>query len=166
MTPPTCILLLHFLIFVIVFLAVTGPSFAIKCGADVHNIPPLSYYHNDSDHLGAADINFDPEYQWVVSNVGSFLPNNNTIDSSVNTDHSISGGTENQALYQTARVSASSLRYYIVGLPDGDGYKVEFDFAEIVIEDQNSWKGLGRRYFNIFIQASVKSSYLKRLFRT
>ncbi|XP_078157869.1 uncharacterized protein LOC144553535 isoform X3 [Carex rostrata] len=136
-------------------LNIIGSPFAIKCGANVQNIPHLSYYyHNDSDHLGAADINFDPEYQWVVSNVGSFLPNNNTIDSSVNTDHSISGGTENQALYQTARVSASSLRYYIVGLPDGDGYKVEFDFAEIVIEDQNSWRGLGRRYFNIFIQGN------------
>ncbi|KAJ4754389.1 Leucine-rich repeat transmembrane protein kinase [Rhynchospora pubera] len=125
--------------------------FAIKCGGDVHDIPHLFYYHNDTKHLGVADLNFDPQNQWVVSIVSPFLPNNYIIDFIVNTDHSISGA-ETQALYQTARISASSLRYYIVGFPDGDGYKIEIDFAEIVIEEQSSWRGLGRRYFNIYIQ--------------
>ncbi|KAJ3699011.1 hypothetical protein LUZ61_002716 [Rhynchospora tenuis] len=128
--------------------------FAIKCGGDVHGIPHLLYYHNDTKHLGVADVNSDPQNQWVVSIVGPFLPNNNIIDFIVNTDHSISG-TEAQALYQTARISASSLRYYIVGFPDGDGYKIEIDFAEIVIEEQSSWRGLGRRYFNIYIQGKL-----------
>lgn len=151
-------------------MAVTSPPFAIKCGGDVHDTPHLYYYHNDSDHLGASDFNIDPQHQWVVSNVGSFLPNSNTTDSTVSTNHNISKRTENQTLYQElyekARISASSLRYYIVGLPDEDDYKVEIDFAEIVIEEKNSWRGLGRRYFNIFIQASVlASSYLQKKLR-
>ena len=54
-------------------------------------------------------------------------------------------------MFQTARLSASSLRYYGLGLENGN-YNITLQFAETAIEDTNTWKSHGRRVFDIYIQ--------------
>ena len=91
-----------------------------------------------------------PDYQWAVSNTGSFISNPNGPQYIAKTDSQIRGTLESE-LYKTARVSPSSLRYYGLGLKNGK-YRVELHFAEIAMEDSVSWKGLGRRLFDVYIQ--------------
>jgi hypothetical protein len=48
-------------------------------------------------------------------------------------------------------MSPSSLRYFGVGLVNGD-YVVTLQFAEIVFVDTQTWDSLGKRVFDIYIQ--------------
>lgn len=88
--------------------------------------------------------------QWAVSSAGSFISNPNGNIYIAKTDSQITGTLESE-LYQTARVSPSSLRYYGLGLKNGK-YIVKLHFAEIAMDDSLSWKGLGRRLFDVYIQ--------------
>jgi hypothetical protein len=58
---------------------------------------------------------------------------------------------EQRVLFQTARLSASSLRYYGLGLENGF-YNITLQFAETTILDSTTWKSLARRVFDIYIQ--------------
>ncbi|KAL4554460.1 hypothetical protein LXL04_039290 [Taraxacum kok-saghyz] len=59
--------------------------------------------------------------------------------------------TLDSELFQTARISAGSLRYYGLGLENGN-YTVNLRFAELVFEDGPIWRSLGRRVFDIYVQ--------------
>lgn len=89
--------------------------------------------------------------QWVVSNTGFFISNPSGPQYIAKTDSQITETLDSE-LYKTARISPSSLRYYGLGLKNGK-YIVELHFAEITMDDDTqSWKGLGRRLFDIYIQ--------------
>ncbi|KAG5545334.1 hypothetical protein RHGRI_017709 [Rhododendron griersonianum] len=49
-------------------------------------------------------------------------------------------------------MSPGSLRYYGLGLQNGN-YTVTLQFTEIQIADSTSWRSLGRRVFDVYIQA-------------
>ncbi|WCJ37042.1 Leucine-rich repeat transmembrane protein kinase [Euphorbia peplus] len=129
-------------------------QFAIKCGG-----PPISSsngiaYESDNETLGSAAYYVTDESRWGVSNVGYFTGSSNpqyTFFSS-----SQATNTLQPELFQTARLSASSLRYYGLGLENGN-YTVNLQFAEIVILDGNTWKSLGRRVFDIYVQGNLVS---------
>ncbi|XP_073010504.1 uncharacterized protein [Typha latifolia] len=125
-------------------------SFAVKCGGNEQMSSGI-YFYDDSNNLRAAEFHVNREHQWVVSNVGSYLLD--PVNSIVTTSAEINGTFETE-LYKSARRSPSSLRYYAVGLPNGT-YKVDLYFAEIVIDDSKSWKSLGRRFFDIYIQGDI-----------
>ncbi|GMN46951.1 hypothetical protein TIFTF001_016134 [Ficus carica] len=55
--------------------------------------------------------------------------------------------------WATARLSASSLRYYGLGLENGN-YIVILQFAEIAFANSLTWTNHGRRVFDIFIQSN------------
>eukprot|EP01018_Ginkgo_biloba_P010320 Gb_18715 [translate_table: standard] len=55
------------------------------------------------------------------------------------------------AVYQTARVSPISLRYYGLGLENGQ-YRVELHFDEIQIPATSTWRSLGLRIFDAYLQ--------------
>ena len=57
-------------------------------------------------------------------------------------------------LFQTARLSASSLRYYGLGLENGN-YTVSLRFVEIAFVNSNTWQSLGRHVFDIYIQVCI-----------
>ncbi len=61
--------------------------------------------------------------------------------------------TLDSELFQTARMSPSSLRYYGIGLKNGI-YDVKLQFAEIFFPDNQSWQSVGRRIFDIYIQVT------------
>lgn len=130
----------------------------MKCGGKKIFASGTEFY-DDSDVLGAADFRLNTTHQWVVSNVGSHPSNPNSSHYIVTTNAEILGTSEPE-LYKTARVSPSSLRYYAVGLVNGK-YTVNLHFAEIVISDNSSsWKGLGKRLFDIYIQVPLSSPSL------
>ncbi|KAL9251680.1 putative LRR receptor-like serine/threonine-protein kinase [Drosera capensis] len=56
---------------------------------------------------------------------------------------------------QTARVSASSLRYYGLCLRKGS-YTVKLHFAEIMFSNDTTFASLGNRVFDIYIQGTLK----------
>ncbi|KAG2582296.1 hypothetical protein PVAP13_6KG099335 [Panicum virgatum] len=58
-------------------------------------------------------------------------------------------------LFQTARMSPSSLRYYGIGLENGN-YTVELQFAEFAYPESPTWQSIGRRVFDIYVQGDLK----------
>ena len=90
-----------------------------------------------------------PERSWGVSNVGQ-RDNAEYTDS---TQRQFTNTLDSE-LFQTARLSAGSLRYYGLGLENGN-YTVNLQFAELLIEDGPTWRSTGRRVFDIYLQVGV-----------
>ncbi|KAF3451125.1 hypothetical protein FNV43_RR07215 [Rhamnella rubrinervis] len=120
-------------------------NFSIKCGGpEMRGIDGITYEADDSS-LGPAKFNVSNTEKWAVSNVGFFA------------DSYAPKYTENPPpeLFQTARMSPGSLRYYGLGLENGN-YIITLRFSETAFEDRSSqtWKSLGRRMFDIYIQGN------------
>ncbi|KAH7862030.1 hypothetical protein Vadar_033888 [Vaccinium darrowii] len=118
---------------------------------------PIYYIQNQSDWrddeaLGPASYYVTSTKRWAVSNVGRFGENNNARYTS-NSSSQIADTLESE-LFQTARISAGSLRYYGLGLENGN-YNVSLHFAEISILNPPNWTSLGRRVFDIYIQGNL-----------
>ncbi|CAI0415126.1 unnamed protein product [Linum tenue] len=125
-------------------------SFAIKCGGSSQTSASGIEYDDESEILGAASLYTSSNNEWAVSNAGNFISNPNGPVYTARTESQIIGTLDSE-LYKTARVSASSLRYYGLGMENGK-YTVELHFAEIEMGDPYSWRGLGRRMFDVYIQ--------------
>ncbi|KAI6691701.1 hypothetical protein NL676_028529 [Syzygium grande] len=126
-------------------------NFAVKCGGPQITSSSNIVYEQDNNGLGPATYYVTDTERWAVSNVGYFTGNNNpAYNASMLSQFN---NTLDSELFQTARVSASSLRYYGLGLENGN-YNVTLQFAEIQILN-TEWKSLGRRVFNIYIQGNL-----------
>lgn len=90
--------------------------------------------------------------RWAVSNAGRFSDNSN--ESFIASTSSQIINTTDTEMFQTARISPGSLRYYGLGLENGN-YTVNLQFAEIQIENTPSHRSLGRRIFDVYLQVSV-----------
>ncbi|CAD6220476.1 unnamed protein product [Miscanthus lutarioriparius] len=130
-------------------------SFVVDCGSN-RSMTGSDNTVYDVDHadLGAASYYVTSETRWGVSNVGKFnqAPNDSDIIYSSNQQFQNAAVSE---LYQTARMSASSLRYYGIGLENGN-YTVVLQFAEAGYPDTQTWQSLGRRVFDIYVQGSLR----------
>ncbi|KAK2387561.1 Leucine-rich repeat transmembrane protein kinase [Trifolium repens] len=124
-------------------------DFAIKCGGPQITSTDGIVYQADNETLGPATYFVTDTSRWAVSNVGLFTGNNNPLYKSFVSNQFTN--TLNSELFQTARLSASSLRYYGLGLENGF-YNITLQFAETAILDSTTWKSLGRRVFDIYIQ--------------
>ncbi|CAJ2656994.1 unnamed protein product [Trifolium pratense] len=125
-------------------------EFAIKCGGPQIRTTDV-IYQTDNETLGPATYFVTDTNRWAVSNVGIFTGTSNPLFKSFVSNQFT--GTVNPELFQTARLSASSLRYYGLGLENGF-YNVTLQFAETAILDSATWKSLGRRVFDIYIQGT------------
>ncbi|KAL6329824.1 hypothetical protein AAG906_037536 [Vitis piasezkii] len=119
-------------------------NFAIKCGGPQITSSDQIVFERDNENLGPATYYVTDTNRWAVSNVGLFSGSNNpqytnTLDSE---------------LFQTARISAGSLRYYGLGLENGN-YNLTLQFSETAIVSSNFWESLGRRVFDIYIQGDL-----------
>ncbi|KAJ8751826.1 hypothetical protein K2173_026020 [Erythroxylum novogranatense] len=133
---------------------IPSSSFSIKCGGTGQVSPTGIDYDDDSETMGTASLYTSPGGLWAVSNAGIFISNPNGPNSIAKTDTQITNTLESE-LYKTARISPSSLRYYGLDLKNGR-YNVEIHFAEIGMDDtKSSWKGLGRRLFDVYIQGKL-----------
>jgi hypothetical protein len=132
-------------------------SFAVDCGSNRFISGSDNFrYQTDDASLGAASYSVTGEPTWGVSNVGKFMdaPNGSYIIYSSRQFQN----TLDSELFQTARMSPSSLRYYGIGLENGN-YTVTLQFAEFGIEDTQSYKSLGRRVFDIYLQVGSCLAY-------
>ncbi|KAK7313192.1 hypothetical protein VNO77_37687 [Canavalia gladiata] len=127
-------------------------NFSINCGGPQITSSNGILYEKDNETLGPATYFVTDTQRWAVSNVGYFSGSIiSQYTSFVSTEFS---GTLDPNLFQTARLSASSLRYYGLGLENGN-YNVRLQFAESKILDSASWKSVGRRVFDIYIQGNL-----------
>ncbi|CAM0902812.1 unnamed protein product [Alopecurus aequalis] len=129
-------------------------SFAVDCGSTGSvSGSDNSVYEPDSASLGAASFYVTGAPTWGVSNVGRFMDATNgsyTISSS----HQFLNTLDTE-LFRSARMSPSSLRYFGIGLENGN-YTVTLQFAEFDFTDGPSWKSTGRRVFDIYVQGVRK----------
>ncbi|KAK8610200.1 hypothetical protein V6N13_081365 [Hibiscus sabdariffa] len=128
----------------------SSTSFSIKCGGTAQKSASGIEFDDDSETLGAATLYTSTDNRWAVSSAGNFISNPNGNRYIATTDSQITGTLDSE-LYKTSRISPSSLRYYGLGLKNGK-YSVELHFAEIEMDDSSSWRGLGRRLFDVYIQ--------------
>ncbi|EXB40149.1 putative LRR receptor-like serine/threonine-protein kinase [Morus notabilis] len=129
---------------------ISTSSFSVKSGGTEMTSASGIKYDDDSEKLGSASIYTNSKSKWAVSNTGNFLFNPNGPQFIAKTDSQITKTLDSE-LYKTARVSPSSLRYFGYDMMNGK-YAVELHFAEIAMDDTGSWKALGRRLFDVYIQ--------------
>ncbi|KAJ0013316.1 hypothetical protein Pint_21483 [Pistacia integerrima] len=125
-------------------------SFAIKCGGPQITSNNI-LYEMDDEILGPATYYVTKTNRWGISNVGYFTGTDNprfTISSQFQFTNTL-----DSELFQTARIAASSLRYYGLGLENGN-YTVTLKFAEIADLDTTGRRSFGRRVFDIYIQGN------------
>ncbi|KAH7654563.1 Non-specific serine/threonine protein kinase protein [Dioscorea alata] len=127
-------------------------SFAIKCGGNrsMQASDGLEYEADNAD-LTTASYFVTEGNKWAVSNVGRFVGASD-FSYIINTLSQFQN-TLDPELFQTARLSPSSLRYYGIGLENGN-YSVKLQFAEFLYQDSSTWQSLGRRVFDIYIQGN------------
>ncbi|KAK2972016.1 hypothetical protein RJ640_005036 [Escallonia rubra] len=129
----------------------TDSTFAIKCGGPEITSSNQIVYERENETLGPATYQVNTAQRWAVSNVG--LPSGSNNPEYKVFSSSQFTNTLDSELFQTARTSAGSLRYYGLGLDNGN-YTVLLQFAEMPTQNSNSWKSLGRRVFDIYIQGN------------
>lgn len=125
-------------------------SFAVNCGGPEQVASDGSEFDDDSEMVGAASLYTSSNNKWAMSSSGIFISNRNGPRYIAQTDSQITNTLDSE-LYQTARIAPTSLRYYGLGLENGV-YRVELHFAEVEMDGSASWKGLGRRLFDVYIQ--------------
>ncbi|XP_057485813.1 probable LRR receptor-like serine/threonine-protein kinase At1g56140 isoform X2 [Actinidia eriantha] len=130
--------------------------FAVKCGGPQITSSAGILYEWDNETLGPANYYVTSSNRWAVSNVGRLGENIQSQDAQYKgfSSHQFTNTLDSE-LFQTARLSAGSLRYYGLGLENGN-YTVSLQFAEIAIENPPTWKSLGKRVFDIYVQGNLE----------
>uniref|UniRef100_A0A0D9ZWD4 non-specific serine/threonine protein kinase n=1 Tax=Oryza glumipatula TaxID=40148 RepID=A0A0D9ZWD4_9ORYZ len=129
-------------------------SFAVDCGSKTAlRGSDNTIYEADPTNLGDASYYVNDQTRWGVSSVGNYFQatdGNNIISSPQHFQNVV-----DLELFETARMSPSSLRYYGLGLENGN-YTVVLQFAEFPFPDSQTWLSLGRRVFDIYVQGALK----------
>ena len=137
-------------------------SFAITCGGyEPITSSDGTVYEIDSKSFKSASYYVTDQKKWAVSSVGIFV-DNRSADFILRSTSQFSN-TREPELYQTARMSPSSLRYYGLGLENGN-YTIKLHFAETKFLDPPNWTSVGRRVFDIYIQVSVLKSFVFQIY--
>ncbi|XP_020554511.1 probable LRR receptor-like serine/threonine-protein kinase At1g56140 [Sesamum indicum] len=128
-------------------------NFAINCGGLQIRSSDQTIYEMDNETLGPATYYMPRTGRWAVSNAG--LPAESSSPQYQSSSSSQFTNTLDSELFQTARISAGSLRYYGLGLENGN-YTVSLQFAETMILGTRTWRSVGRRVFDIYVQGNLQ----------
>ncbi|XP_023632943.1 probable LRR receptor-like serine/threonine-protein kinase At1g29720, partial [Capsella rubella] len=128
----------------------------INCGGDNIVITNSSQhskitYQADNYKLSAATNQHFKN--WGISNTGVFTDDNEG-DSEDQYILSTSLSGDSPDIYKTARRSSLSLVYYAFCLENG-AYDVKLHFMEIQFYDEELYKRLGRRIFDVYVQGEL-----------
>ncbi|XXG68679.1 hypothetical protein AAC387_Pa06g1710 [Persea americana] len=112
-------------------------SFAINCGGQsITSSSTGIAYDEDEVDLHEASYDVTDTVRWAVDNVGKFVDNNNPTYIS-NCQFQFTNTSESK-LFQSARLSPSSLRHYGLGLENGN-YTISLQFAETTFDYTQTW---------------------------
>ncbi|KAB2601362.1 LRR receptor-like serine/threonine-protein kinase [Pyrus ussuriensis x Pyrus communis] len=126
-------------------------SLHINCGGNQTTIGNIKYEEDEAS--GGAAKFFQNSANWGFSSTGDFADVWSSDSDYIANNISILR-MNNSELYKTARLSPLSLTYYARCLANGN-YTVKLHFAEIVLRDNRSYYGVGRRVFNVYIQEQL-----------
>jgi hypothetical protein len=124
----------------------------INCGGRATTIGGIKY-EEDIDPGGSAKFFRMTNDTWGFSSTGFFWDVSSTSKDYVAENVSRLGMSDS-LLYMNARLSPLSLTYYARCLANGN-YTVKLHFAEIILRDNISFYGVGRRMFDVYIQVQV-----------
>ncbi|XP_058071782.1 probable LRR receptor-like serine/threonine-protein kinase At1g56140 isoform X6 [Magnolia sinica] len=141
--------------------SLTDSAFAINCGGPEITSEDGMVYDGDVDALGPATYYLDNVRRVAVSNV--MVHRNNENDLKIPNYQSQITNTSDPELFRTTRISQGSLRYYKLGLVNGE-YKVTLQFAEIQMIDSNTQSGFGRRVLDISADSNTQKALGRRVF--
>ena len=105
-------------------------------------------YDADLTDGGPASFFFS-QGEWGYISTGLYLESNNIGPFLAKNDFNLGV----KGVYETARLAPQSLKYYALCLAKGK-YKVKLHFAEIMYSNDQTYRSLGRRIFDISIQVS------------
>ncbi|XP_050368369.1 probable leucine-rich repeat receptor-like serine/threonine-protein kinase At3g14840 [Argentina anserina] len=126
-------------------------SLHINCGGREITIRGVKY--EDDRDLGGGAKFVPVRPNWGTSSTGVFWDTNITSEDYIANNVSALG-MENSQLYTNARLTPLSLTYYANCLGDGN-YTVKLHFAEIIIRGNRSYRSVGRRIFDVYIQEKL-----------
>ncbi|KAJ0648866.1 putative protein kinase RLK-Pelle-DLSV family [Helianthus annuus] len=106
-------------------------------------------YEGDADVDGGAARLYKAARDWGLSSSGDFMDDD--IFQNARYIESFQGNTSLPTLYTTARLSPLTLTYFSYCLENGE-YSVKLHFAEIQFTNDSTYRSLGRRIFDIYIQ--------------
>ncbi|XP_058070885.1 probable LRR receptor-like serine/threonine-protein kinase At1g56140 [Magnolia sinica] len=141
--------------------SLTDSAFAINCGGPEITSEDGMVYDGDVDALGPATYYLDNVRRVAVSNV--MVHRNNENDLKTTNYQSQITNTSDPELFWTTRISQGSLRYYKLGLVNGQ-YKVTLQFADIQMIDSNTQSGFGRRVLDISADSNTQRALGRRVF--
>ncbi|XP_074269797.1 putative LRR receptor-like serine/threonine-protein kinase At1g07650 isoform X2 [Silene latifolia] len=124
-------------------------SLHINCGGKETTVGKTSY--EEDDEPGGSAKFVPKKAEWGFSSSGWFWLDKTLSNYLIDTTSLPK--TSDSKLYMDARLSATSLTYYSSCLGKGN-YSVKLHFSEIVFVN-NSFYGLGRRRFDIYIQEKL-----------
>ncbi|XP_027929650.1 probable leucine-rich repeat receptor-like serine/threonine-protein kinase At3g14840 isoform X2 [Vigna unguiculata] len=128
--------------------------FHINCGGNEEITIGDTTYDRDL-YVQSEEVAYSSMSNWAISNTGFLLDANNEKEArssyQVQNISRLSMSDDEAKLYSTARISPLSLTYYGFCLANGN-YTVKLHFAEIMFTDDNTYKSLGRRVFDVYIQ--------------
>ncbi|KAI5570947.1 hypothetical protein POPTR_011G073391v4 [Populus trichocarpa] len=128
-------------------------SFHVNCGGPNVNNRSILYEGDESIKSDAARIYFKEGSNWGFSNTGDFMD-----DDGISPENKIRSPDPyfpTDSVYYTARRAAISLTYYGYCLENGMN-TVKLDFAEIQFTDEELYKRVGKRFFDIYIQGKLE----------
>ncbi|KAL5716590.1 hypothetical protein ACHQM5_018258 [Ranunculus cassubicifolius] len=128
-------------------------SFHINCGGRNVTANGGTQYMDNTEFTSSTRFIQKTGNNWGFSTTGDFLDNGNNNDMYIATTNS-SLTMKDPELYTSARISPISLTYYGFCLKNGT-YTVGLHFAEIIIANDNNYRSLGRRIFDIYIQGKI-----------
>ncbi|KAI3824526.1 hypothetical protein L1987_05986 [Smallanthus sonchifolius] len=134
-------------------LRINACSLHVNCGGNDLTIMESNgqsvLYEGDANVDGGAARLYKAARNLGFSSTGDFMDDN--IYQNTRYIESLQGNTSLPALYTTARLSPLTLTYFSYCLENGE-YSVKLHFAKIQFTNDTTYRSLGRRIFDIYIQ--------------
>ncbi|KAM0998042.1 hypothetical protein ACFX13_007959 [Malus domestica] len=129
-------------------------SLHINCGGKQFTVPggKDTVYGDDTFSAGPSSF-YKSTTNWALSSTGYFPDDDRPYDTFTWTNETRLS-MANPQLYMNARLSPISLTYFGFCLGNGN-YTVNLHFAEIMFRNGKTYKSLGRRIFDIYIQGKL-----------
>ncbi|KAL5774164.1 hypothetical protein ACOSP7_011721 [Xanthoceras sorbifolium] len=123
-------------------------SFHINCGGQNVKVNGSTFEGDNEIGGGAATHHLNDDANWGFSSTGDFTDDNDEQNTRYIAESNSSLISD---VYSTARIAPLSLTYFGYCLENGN-YLVTLHFAEILFTDDNTYRSLGRRIFDIYVQ--------------